>query len=358
MKIIINCNDCFAAYTFRLPLIKRLQQKHDVYVVAGFDGYTRLLKEEGIKVIISKVEATSTNVFQDCNLIRFYKRTFRKIEPDVLINYTLKPHLYGSYAAFKNTRVINFVSGTSSIFIKRNLLFYLIRFMYQLIAKKVDYYIFLNKDDCFEFKQLKILKQPYSIINSEGVALDRFYPDIDFKKPLTFIFVGRLVKEKGIVEYLEAAQIVKNKYPDVRFLVVGGFYQKKSAVSKKIIDEYHQNEIIEYLGYRYDINEVLKDVHCVVLPSYREGMPISLIEGLASKKVIIASDVIGCREVVKNGYNGFLVKPKSSFDLANKLEEYINYPNKETLHHQALLSSKQYDVAKITDKLVDIIENI
>lgn len=358
MKIIINCNDCFAAYTFRLPFIKKLQQEHDVCVVASFDNYTRLLKEEGINVIISKVEATSMNVFHNWHLIQFYKRTFQKIKPDVLINYTLKPHLYGSYSAPKNTKVINVVSGVGSIFIKRNLLFYLIRFMYQLVSKKVDYYIFLNKDDCLEFKQLKILKQPYSIINSEGVVLEKFFPDVDLYKPLTFIFVGRLVQEKGINEYLQAAQITKKKYSNVRFLVVGGFYHKKSAVSKKIIEEYVKDGIIEYLGYRYDINEILKDVHCVVLPSYREGMPISLIEGLASKKVIIASDVIGCREVVQNGYNGFLVTPKSSIDLANKMEQYINYPNKEILHHQAFLSSKQYDAAKIVDKLVDIIENI
>jgi glycosyltransferase involved in cell wall biosynthesis len=354
-KIIINCSDCFAAYNFRLALIKTLQKKYEVIVIAAFDKFAPLLMNEGIKVYPLENFVTSKKLADNYRQYKFYKRIFCQEKPDLIINYTIKPHLLGVLAAPKRTKIINFVSGVGEVFMEENFLFKLCSCFYRLTSKRVDYYIFLNEDDLRLFKSLRIIRQPYSILPSEGVDLDKFYPEVDHSKDPTFIFVGRLIAEKGIREYLEAAKIIKRKDPRIQFLVAGDYYQKKSKIDKKEIEYYQKKGIINFLGFCYNINEVLRDVHVLVLPSYREGMPISLIEALASKKVIIASDVPGCRDILIDNYNGFLVSPQSSYDLMLKMEKYLKCDNKEEMHENALLSSKQYDQNIVVDKILKII---
>ena len=148
---------------------------------------------------------------------------------------------------------------------------------------------------------------------------------------------------------------MKRRFPEVSFWIAGDFYKKKSVLKKTEIEDYVQKGIVRYLGYRFDINVLLKDVHVVVLPSYREGMPFSLMEGLAAKKFLIASDVPGCRDVIKDGYNGFLVRPRSSYDLILKIEKYIKSENKSDLHEHAHASSARFDQKKIIPEIIGLI---
>lgn len=355
--LVINCNDCFALYTFRLELLKQLKEKYKLYVIARKDDYYPLLLEAGIDIIDSSLEGSKKNLFKDLKLIFFLRKTIRKIKPDIIINYTIKPHLYGSLVS-KDAKIINFVSGVGSVFLKRNLLFHLCKYFYRFIAKKVDLYIFLNNDDLELFQNLRLIKNKYEVIKGEGVHLENFYPEINFELPPTFIFIGRLVKEKGIIEYLFAAKKIKEKYPNTRFLVVGGFYDKESVVDKEYLLKFQSEGIIEYLGYSYNINEILRNVHVVVLPSYREGFSISLIEGLASKKFLITTNVAGCKDICIDGYNGFLVGPKNVEMLANAIERYILSEEKELLHENALNSSYQFNKIFYIEKMVDIVENL
>lgn len=356
-KLIINCNDCFALYTFRLELLKKLRKKYTLYIIARRDEYYSLLLDEGFDVIDSFVEGSKKNIFKDISLLIFYKKIFKKIKPDIIINYTIKPHIYGTLSS-KNSKIINFISGVGSVFLIQNIIYRLSVLMYKLVAKKVNLYIFLNNDDLNEFKRNKLIKNRYEIIKGEGVNLNKFYHEVNFNLPPTFIFIGRLVEEKGILEYLEAAKTIKQKNPKVRFLVVGSFYDKQSVVDKNLIYSLHEEGIIEYLGYSYQINEVLRSVHVVVLPSYREGLPISLVEGLASKKFLIASNVPGCRDVCIDNYNGFLVEPKSVDGLVMAIEKYLNYEDKFLLHENALNSSFEYDKEFYIQKMVDFIEEL
>lgn len=356
-KIVINCNDCFAAYNFRLNLIKKLQETYHVLVVAGFDEYTQKLKDEKVQVIAIENTSTNKNIFEDFKLIKLYKKIFKEEKPHIIINYTVKPHIYATLVSKRKVRVINVVSGVGSLFLNKDKkIFKIVTCLYRLVRSKVNQYVFLNEDDYQEFKVLGFIKRGYSFLPSEGIDLNKFYPYVNLKKDPTFIFVGRLVKEKGIYEYLEAAKFIKNRYPNTTFLIAGSYYKKDTAVNRDFLRKYEKEGFVKYIGYHFDMNEILKDVHCVVLPSYREGMPISLIEGLASKKVIIAANVIGSKDVVKPGYNGFLAHPYSSYDLSNKIEEYINYPFKEKIHENAYSSSKQYDVNIVVKKMISIIE--
>lgn len=356
-KLVINCNDCFALYNFRLDLLKELRKHYRLYIIAKKDEYYELLQNEGFVIIDSLVIGNKNNPIKDISLIIFLRKLFKKIKPDIIINYTIKPHIYGTLVS-KNAKVINFVSGVGSVFLKENLLFKICKCLYKYIAKKVDLYIFLNKDDQELFRKHKLIKNSYTIIQGEGVNLEKFEKEVNFNLPITFIFVGRLIKEKGIKEYLEAARIVKEKYPKIRFLIVGNFYNKNSVIQKNEIIAYHKQKIIEYLGYTYKINEVLKEVHVVVLPSYREGFPISLIEGLASKKFLIATNVAGCREVCIDGYNGFIVEAKNVNSLVQGIIKYINFEDKELLHENALNSSYQYAKEFYVERMVDLIGKI
>lgn len=357
-KLLISCNDCFAVYKFRLELIKVLKKDFRVYVVAGFDAYTRLLKKENIDVRLIDINKTGKSFIQDIKLYFTYKKIIKEIRPDIIINYTVKPHLYTTLAAKKKLKVINVVTGLSSILTEKSFKSKLVIFLYRIIARKVDHYVFLNNDDYDFFVNGNIIKNEYSIIKGEGVNLDNFYPDVDFSQPLTFIYIGRLVKEKGIIEYLEAARAIKNRFPKVRFLVAGDFYHKRSSISRDLMQKYEKEGIIKYLGYCPDINEILRYVHCVVLPSYREGMPISLIEGLASKKVAIAARAVGSKDVIIEGFNGFLANIKSSYDLSCKMEQYIFSGDKEQMHKNALASSKQYDVNNTIAAMKRIINTV
>lgn len=357
-KVIINCNDCFSAYNFRLGLIKELEKTYEVHVVSGFDKYLPLLHQENINVIPINSSFAGLGIRENLRQLRDYRRIFKSIEPDLILNYTIKPHLFGTLMAPKRTKVINFVTGVGSVFEKRNLLFKIICFLYRFTSRKVDHYIFLNKDDYYLFSELEILRQPHTILSGEGIDSEKFYPHVDFNKPLSFIFIGRLLEEKGVREYLEAAKIIKRRFPEVKFFIAGDFYQKKSSLKRKDIYRYEKEGIVKYLGHRFDINVLLRDVHVVVLPSYREGMPFSLMEGLASKKFLIASAVPGCRDVVIDGYNGFLVRPKSSYDLILKMEKYIKSENKEELHNNAYASSSKFDQKKIIPEIVGLIGEI
>lgn len=333
-----------------------LKKKYNLVIIAKWDDYYEKLANEGFNIINNNL-SNSNNIFKEIKLISFYKKIINKIKPDLIINYTIKPHLYGSLVS-KNTKIINFVSGVGSVFLRRNLIFYYCLLMYRLIKHKVNLYIFLNDEDLRLFSSLKITKNNYAIVKGEGVELNKFYKYVDFDLPPTFIFVGRLVIEKGIYEYLEAAKIIKNKYPNTRFYVAGAFYNKKSVIDKKLIDDFQKENIITYLGHTYNICEVLKKVHVVVLPSYREGIPISLLEGLASKKFLIASNVPGCKDVCIDGYNGFLVEVKNKDMLARKMEEYILCNEKKLLHEYALNSSYEYSKEFYIEKMVEIIEEV
>lgn len=356
-KLIINCNDCFALYTFRLELLLELKEIYDLYIIARRDNYYPKLVDYGFDVIDSNVQGNKKSFFKDLSLIIFYKKIFRIIKPDIIINYTIKPHIYGTMVS-KKTKVINFVSGVGSVFLKPNILFKISKYLYRFISRKVDLYVFINNDDLELFRDLSLIKNDYEVINGEGVNLDKFYKEVDFSIPPTFIFIGRLVKEKGIEDYLKAAKIIKEDCPETKFLVVGEFYDKDSVIDKSLFFDYVEKGIIEYLGFSDKINEILRKVHVVVLPSYREGLPISLVEALASKKFIIASDVAGCREVCVDGYNGFLSEAKNVDSIVYAINKYLNFEDKEILHENALNSSYQYDKEFYVKKMVDLIEKL
>lgn len=363
MTIALCCNDSFAAYNFRLNFIKALINRgYKLYVICGYDEFTNKLIDEGIEVINVNIEKTSKNIISDLKLYFEIKKVFKKIKPNLIINYTIKPHIYCTLAARKDDiKVINFIAGVGSMFLEDSILRKIIICLYRKSAKYVSKFIFINQTDFNEFKEYKIIKDENAyLVPSEGVDLNKFTYNSDISyETVSFIFVGRLVKEKGLNEYLEAARVIKNRFLDVNFYILGPIYKKHSAVSLQHIYEYEKKGYVKYLGFSYDTNEVYEKMHAVVLPSYREGMPMSLIEGFAKGKVGLASNVPGCQDVIDDNVNGFLFSPKNIDSMVEVISKYINLSvNKKkemslSAYQKAL---RYYDVEKIISKLINIIE--
>lgn len=364
MIILICCNDSFSVYTFRRRLIHYLiGQGYHVFVLCEKDEYFQKLIDEGINVINFKMNNTSKNIFKDYVLYRKFKKIVRNIEPDVIINYTIKPHLYMTLAARnKDIKIINFISGISSLLYDDNLVKKIIVLFYRLISRYTWGFIFLNHDDLIDFKNDQIVKNNHRVfvLNSEGVDLTMYKQRKELNYDvLKFLFVGRLVKEKGVIEYLEASKQLKKQFKNVEFYIAGGGYKKgSSTISLDLIEEYEAQGVIKYLGFIDNMEDVYQDMHVVVLPSYREGMPISLIEALATGKAVIASKVPGSKDIVVNNVNGFLCEAKDIESLKDAIIKYINLSidEKERLSQNALQMASQYNVNHIIKEQLEIIE--
>ena len=335
MKILISINTSWNIYNFRLGLIKTLQKNgHRVTAIAPGDNYVNLLQDEGVECFSIGLNSKGMSVIEDLKLVKSYYKAFKKIKPDVILSYTIKPNIYGNYAAkILGIPVINNVSGLGTVFIKKNLATLIVSALYRTAFQNSNWIFFQNSEDQNLFLKKKLAKKAKtSLIPGSGVNLEKFQLNRTKNKGKNILFVGRLIGDKGIREFIEAGKILHQKYPDVKFNMVGEFgYNNKTAVTKEEFDAWLSLPQFQYLGKVDNMQEVLADADIMVLPSYREGLSKSLIEACAMKLPIVTTNVPGCREVVDDGYNGYLCKMKSSEDLAEKIEIIINASEKERI---------------------------
>jgi len=235
--------------------------------------------------------------------------------------------------------------------------------MYHIALKKASQVWFLNKDDKLLFEQRSLVdKDKAYLLNGEGIDTDHFaYAPIDYSKR-SFILVARLLFDKGVREYYEAARKLKKKYPQVSFKILGFLnVENPMAVSKNQIWEWAESGVIEYLGFANDVRPLIKDSTCVVLPSYREGMSITLMEGAAMGRPLIATNIPGCKDLINEDETGYLCAVKDSNDLAAKMELIINL-DKDKLSQMSLKSRekifKEFDIANILPKYEDVIDSL
>ncbi len=333
-KITICSNTSWYLYNFRQGLIKALQKEgYEVTLIAPIDDYSQRLEYLGCKHYNIKLNNKGTNPIEDTKLMYQYFKLFKKIRPDKLLIYTIKPNIYGGIVSkILNIPTINVIAGLGTVFLDNKLSSKLARWLYKisLFNNKV---LFENSDDNNEFIARNIIKKRQStIIPGSGINTDSFQPRnrVIEKENITFLLIARLIRDKGVIEYIEAIKSIRNKYPNTKFKILGSYYfDNPSAISKKEVKSWVDSGIVEYLGYTDAVLEEIEKVDCIVLPSYREGLSRVLLEAGSMSKPIITTNVTGCREVVDNGYNGFLVTPKSSKSLALAIEKMINISHKE-----------------------------
>lgn len=349
LKIALVSNTDFNLYNFRMGIVEGFLEKgYKVYIVCPYGKYVEKLKNKGVKYSPIDVDRKGTNPIKDLKLLWQLYRIFKREKFDVVHNFTIKPNIYGNLAAklAKIPVIINSVTGLGYVFtgkgLKNNVLKWIVVNLYKIAFKFSNKVIFQNMDDLELFKKYKIIDGNRSVlIKSSGINIEKFSPqNVDkvrienlydelgisrHRPPIIITLIARLIWHKGIREFVEAAKILKKKYSDVLFLLVGPIDTgNPAAVSKDYIEETGKEGFIKYIGRREDIRETLYISDVVTLPSYREGIPKALLEAMSMEKPIITTDTTGCREVVEEGKNGFSVPIKNAVALADAIERLIN----------------------------------
>lgn len=329
-RVIVTANTAWNILNFRLGLIKALQgEGYQVYALSPEDDYVKNLTEIGVIFHHIDVDQKGMNPLADLKIIRTYRRLFRAIMPDIVLSYTIKPNIYSNLAATNlNIPVISNISGLGTAFISRSLLTYLSLLMYKIALQGNGHTFFQNDDDAQLFQRHRVVsRNKCSIIPGSGVNTKTFQTDRTTNKGVTFLFVGRLIGDKGLREFIEAAHLITENNATARFWIIGELgYNNKTSLKKEEFELLlGENPRIQYLGKMDEVAPILVKADVMVLPSYREGLSKSLLEALAMSLPIITTDVPGCREVVVDGVNGLLCEARNVNSLKSKIQDMIDF---------------------------------
>jgi glycosyltransferase involved in cell wall biosynthesis len=326
MRIAIVLNTSWNIYNFRMNFIQSLlKQGYEVHTIAPEDSYTPLIQGAGCIHHKIKMDSRGANPIKDSALIVELFAIYRKVKPDVILHYTIKPNVYGTIAAaLLGIPVINNVCGLGTVFLKNNFVSAIAIFLYKISFRFASKVFFQNPDDQKLFVEKKLVPaNAVDTLPGSGIDLTKFQPT-SFKRneKFTFLLISRLITDKGVLEFIEAVKQLRSAGVDAHFQVLGAMDPlHKRGIKVDLIAEWINTGTIEYLGTTNDVREFIKNADCVVLPSYREGTPRTLLEAASSSKPIIATDVPGCNNVVEHNVNGFLCKLKDAEDLANKMKD-------------------------------------
>ena len=344
-KIIIAVNSTFNLINHRVGLINGLLDGgYEVVAISPTDEFASRVKELDCHHVPLQMERKGTNIGKDLLLFWRYRTMLRQYMPDIYLGFTAKPNIYGSLAAQSlGIPVINNISGLGTVFgamstsLVGNLLARLLRVLYWFALLRSDKIFFQNKDDRREFIERGVVKAHLTdLLPGSGVDLERFsYNPItanqlvskanNEKKKTRFLLVARMLWDKGVGEYVEAARLLSRRYPRTEFCMIGFLdFQNPEAISEVQINEWIAEGIIQYLGVINDIRPEIVKADCVVLPVlFREGTPRSLLEAAAIGRPVITTNTVGCRETVDDGVNGYLCIPSNAIDLSEKMERIL-----------------------------------
>ena len=323
-KILFLSNHFITLFFFRKELIKRLCERgHRVIITMPDDERKDFFSDMGCEIIITPMSRRGTNPVEDMKLMAQYRRIIKDVKPDIIFSYTIKPNIYGCMAsnALGYKQVCN-VTGTGTTFMKETALSKLSRLLYRASMKKAYKVFFQNSGDRDYFIEHKMVRDNWEMLPGSGVNLEQHkLCPMPQTEELRFIYIGRLMGMKGVEQYLEAARVITEKYRKAKFYAAGFVEEDKY---KPMVEEYHEKGIIEYLGFRKDIDDWIEHCHCTVLPSLGgEGVPNVLLESAATGRVCIASRIHGSKEVVEDGVTGYLFTPGNSAELIEKIEKFI-----------------------------------
>ena len=360
MKIVLICSTSNQVVTFRKSLIEKLQSEgHEVVTIAFDDENRELIESRGIKLFCVSGANRSLNPFKILALKGKYAKILKQVQPDIVFTFMLKPNIFGVRAARKAgiKEIFSMVEGTGDVFIRNGLKWRFIRSvvckLYRGSFKKAKKVFFLNNDDKTEFIARKLVREEQcDIVPGIGVDLERF-EQRPVQNHRTFLMIARMLITKGVLEYCKAARIVKQKYPDATFNYLGD----EGTVKLSDIREYIDDESINYLGTTKDVRPYLEDSFVFVLPSYREGMPVSIMEAEATGRAIITSDTNGCRDTVVDGYNGFLVACGDYQAVAEKMLWCLEHPTEceQFGKNGRIFAEERFDQNKINDRIYDAV---
>ena len=334
--IIFSGNNAWGMWNFRSILIKHfVDRDYRVSVTAPYDEvYFKKFEEIGCDTYDMPIDAKGINPVTDLRLILNYKRLFKRLRPDLSITYTIKPNIYASIAAESlGIKYLPVTTGLGYTFLAEGIVPKIARMLYKYAFRKAEQVWFLNKDDIATFKAAGLIADEKIVqLYGEGVDTAHFAPKPLPAEEQVFLLVGRMLKDKGVMEYVNAARMLKKKYPNVHFQLLGAVWlDNPAAIEEAEIRAWEKEGVVEYLGRTSDVRTYIERAMCVVLPSYREGVPCTLMEAASMARPLVATDGPGCHEVVVDGYNGYLCEVRNAEDLAIKMERIILMPQEERI---------------------------
>ncbi|MDG1997430.1 MAG: glycosyltransferase family 4 protein [Emcibacteraceae bacterium] len=364
-KIIVLGSLASSLVNFRYQLLLDLQKNGFIVVACAPDidnAVISKLREINVEYINVPLNRTGMNPFYDIVNLFKMRAIFKEIKADFIISYTIKPVIYGSIAAkFSGIEnIYSMITGLGYSFsnnhgLKGKIVNVIVRALFKislLFNKKV---FFQNPDDISVFQENSLLRNNDQavLINGSGVNLN-YYQHSSLPHECSFLLIARLIKEKGVVEYAEAAKKVKKQYPNTRFYLAGWIDTNPASIKKSLLDQWINDGTINYLGKLSDVRPAIANCSVYVLPSYREGTPRTVLEAMAMGRAIITTDAPGCRETVVDGENGYLVPVKSVDLLAEKMIKLIINPDKvkKMANKSYEIAKYKYEVHKVNDTII------
>jgi glycosyltransferase involved in cell wall biosynthesis len=329
MHILMTVNAAWNIWNFRRPLIEALAaDRHRITVLAPPDDAVPELERLGCRVRPLEMSVKGLNPLEDLKLQRRFGRIFREERPDAVLSYTIKNNIFGARAAKPaGVPFIPNVTGLGTAFLSGKLLQTVTEQLYRHSFAALPVVFFQNEDDRDLFLDRRLVRVNQArLLPGSGIDLVRFAPAAmpAPEEPPTFLMIARLLRDKGVVEFVDAARRVKARHPKARFQLLGAVgSENRSAIGRETLDAWVAEGVVEYLSTTNDVRPAITAANCVVLPSYREGAPRTLIEAAAMARPLIATDVPGCRAVVDRDVSGFLCNVKSAESLADSMERFL-----------------------------------
>lgn len=370
-KIAIVVNNSWSAWNMRANLGFAFKNKgYEVVFICPYDKYSENIKKH-FEYIDIKINPKGTNPLEDLKTIYRYYKMYKRIKPDIVLQYTIKPNIYGTIAAsMLNIPTINNIAGLGTLFIKQNFVTKIAKFLYKFSQKRATKIFFQNQDDFKMFIDEKLVqKEKCDVLPGSGVDIEKFMPvEKEDDGIFRFLLIGRMLWDKGVGEYVEAANIIKSlelkneNYNKIEFELLGELgVLNLTAIGQEQMNYWVDNGLIKYLGKSDNVSEEIAKVDCVVLPSYREGTPRTLLEAASMAKPIVTTDVPGCRDVVDDGINGYLCEMKNANDLADKMQKMLSltFEEREAMGKAGRKKIvKEFDEKIVIEKYLKAIESI
>ncbi len=305
-----------------------LNQGYELYLSLPKSEDNKYFEDLGCHIVETNIDRRGVNPIKDIQLIRFYKKMIPEINPDIIFSYTIKPNIYGSIASNGKYRQVCNITGTGATFLKENFISKVCKFLYKISVKNCYKIFFQNIGDRDFFIKNGLVKNNYAMLPGSGCNLKQHaFKPLPEGEQINFIYIGRVMKLKGIDEYLACAEITRMKYPQTKFYIAG--WNEEEEYMRKV-EEAQNAGYVEYVGFRKDIDQWIEKCHCTILASYGgEGVPNVLLESASTGRICIASNINGSKDVVDHGVTGYLFEKGNAEDLAAQVEKFILLSDEE-----------------------------
>ena len=365
MKIILFANT-FEYFVLRINFLKELKNSgYKIFLIGSSDKFKKDFDNMGIETVHLTIKRKSKNLITEFYLLIKLFKILNQIKPNIILSFTIKPVIYcGILNRFLRIPIISTMTGIGPYFFKHDLFNFFMRKLFKFSQKNTTKIVLQNKDDLDFFIKNNLITNAQSIV-IPGFGIDANYFSVSTypkNQNVTFLLIARMLWNKGIGEYLEAARNIKKNKPHINFQLLGTIDKENAyCISQEQMDSWVEEKLVKYLGYVDDVRPFISKANCIVLPSYREGMPRALLQACSMGRPIITTNVPGCRDVVIHNKNGFLCEAKNSKDLTDKMINFINLSLSEKIkmgNEGRKIAEKNFDENIVIKKYFDTIQEL